>query len=169
LTYGPEGWKFQPSILLSGKALMKLSVNRVVVNKSKDWEILATKFVNVDLTLDQLAQEVNAGHAFSTQHKGRRKQENFIAGGYIALDFDRNDPTDLDEILSDPLVSSYYGLFYHTFSSTPQAPKFRIVFELENPIYDADYYREVVTAFIWKFAANADETCKDPCRLFYGS
>jgi hypothetical protein len=148
---------------------MKLSVNRAVVNKSKDWEILATRFVNEELTLDQLALEVNAGHAFSTQHKGRRKQENFIAGGYIALDFDRNNPGDIDEIFNDQVVSSYYGLFYHTFSSTPQAPKFRIVFELENPIYDPDYYREVVTAFIWKFSANADETCKDPCRLFYGS
>jgi KaiC/GvpD/RAD55 family RecA-like ATPase len=148
---------------------MKLSVNRAVVNKSKDWEILATRFVNEELSLDQLALEVNAGHAFSTQHKGRRKQENFIAGGYIALDFDRNNPGDIDEIFNDQVVSSYYGLFYHTFSSTPEAPKFRIVFELENPIYDPDYYREVVTAFIWKFSANADETCKDPCRLFYGS
>jgi hypothetical protein len=149
--------------------LMKLSVNRAVINKSKDWEVLATRFVNEELSLDQLAKEVNAGHAFSTQHKGRRQQTNFIASGYIALDFDRNNPEDIDEIFNDQVVSSYYGLFYHTYSSTSEAPKFRIVFELENPIYDADYYREVVTAFIWKFAANADETCKDPCRLFYGS
>jgi KaiC/GvpD/RAD55 family RecA-like ATPase len=148
---------------------MKLSVNRAVVNKSKDWEILATRFVNEDLSLDQLALEVNAGHAFSTQHKGRRQQNNFLAAGYIALDFDRAGPDDVLEIMSDPIVSNYHGLFYYTFSSTPQAPKFRIVFELDNPIYDPEYYREVVTAFIWKFAANADDTCTDPCRLFYGS
>jgi hypothetical protein len=98
---------------------MKLSVNRAVVNKSKDWEILATRFVNEELTLDQLALEVNAGHAFSTQHKGRRKQENFIAGGYIALDFDRNNPGDIDEILMIRLFQ-VITVFFITHFLAPQ-------------------------------------------------
>jgi P4 family phage/plasmid primase-like protien len=148
---------------------MLLAINRHVVNKSRDWETLATRFENVDLTQQELAREIDRGYAFSTQHEGRRKQENFTSAGYIALDFDRASPDEVNVILSDYLVSNYYGLFYYTPSSTPEAPRFRIVFELEHPISDADYYRQAVAAFIWKFGANVDESCKDVCRLFYGS
>jgi hypothetical protein len=148
---------------------MKLSVNRAVINKSKDFETLAVKFVNEDLTKEQLAREINAGYAFSTQHEGRRKQDNFKAGGYIALDFDRSTPEEVEYILADPIVARFYGIFYYTFSSTPETPKFRILFELEKPIYDRELYRKIVAAFIWRFEANADESCSDPCRLFYGA
>jgi P4 family phage/plasmid primase-like protien len=148
---------------------MKVAINRQVVNKSKDWEILAIGFNNVDLTQAQLASEINQGYAFTTHHEGRRRQENFKAGGYVALDIDRGSQAEMEEILADPLVSKYHGIFYHTYNSRPEQPRFRLVFELEHPVYDADYYRQINLAFIWKFGANADENCKDPCRLFYGS
>jgi hypothetical protein len=70
--------------------------------------------------------------------------------------------------LHDELVSNYFGLFYFTYSNTKEAPRFRIVFELEYPILDSDYYQEMMKAFIWKFGANVDQNCSDPCRLFYG-
>jgi ABC-type oligopeptide transport system ATPase subunit len=148
---------------------MKLSINRHVTNKSRDWESLATQFQNVDLSQVELAAEINAGHAFSTQHQGRRQQENFLASGYVALDFDRANMADVETIMADPLVSRYHAIFYWTASSTPETPKFRIIFELAQAIFDADYYRKVVAAFLWKFSANIDKSCADPCRLFYGS
>lgn len=148
---------------------MRLSVCRQVVNKSKDFEILATGFVNEELTQAQLAAEINDGHAFSTQHEGRRKQENFIAAGYIGLDFDNAGIEGLDRIIDDPFVEKYRALVYHTPSSTEDNPRFRIIFQLEQPIYDPQYYRDCVQAFIWKFDAGVDQSCKDPCRFFYGS
>jgi hypothetical protein len=43
------------------------------------------------------------------------------------------------------------------------------LFELEEEVTDADLYREMVLALLWKVGAEADKWCKDPCRIFYGS
>jgi hypothetical protein len=147
----------------------KVAVNRQVINKSKDFESLATQFQNYLLTQEQLAAEINQGHAFTTHHEGRRNQDNFTGGGYIALDFDQTDQKQMAEILSDEAVNNYYAIFYHTPSSTPEQPKFRIIFQLEQAMEVTEAYRKLVAAFIWRFSATADASCKDPCRLFYGS
>lgn len=147
----------------------RVAVNRQVVNKSKDFEVLATGFQNYLLTQKQLADEINLGHAFTTQHEGRRLQENFTAAQHIALDFDKASREQMEEILADEVVKNYYGIFYHTPSSTPEQPKFRIIFQLQQPVEVAGAYRKLVEAFIWRFSATADGSCKDPCRLFYGS
>jgi hypothetical protein len=101
---------------------MKLSVNRAVINKSKDFETLAVKFVNEDLTKEQLAKEINAGYAFSTQHEGRRKQDNFKAGGYVALDFDRSTPEEVEYILADPDCFQVLRHFLLYFFKHPRNP-----------------------------------------------
>lgn len=146
---------------------MLASICSKVVDKSKDFETLATCFESVDLSQVELAHEINQGHAFSTQHNGRRKAENFVAAGYIALDFDGG--IEPDVVLGDPLIQKYHSIFYHTPSSTPANPRFRIVFELENPIHDADHYREYVLAFLWRFGSEADQSTKDATRFFYGA
>lgn len=151
------------------KPVFKVAVNRAVINKSKDWETLATGFVNMELTQEQLAYEINKGHAFTTHHNGRRKQDNFVASGYVALDFDKASPEELLKIMSDPVVKNNYGIFYLTPSSTETQPKFRVLFQLPDAVSDREAYKQLVLAFIWRFSATADESCKDPCRLFYGS
>lgn len=153
----------------AAKPTFKVAVNRKVIDKDPNWESLATDFVNMELTQEELAAEVLEGHAFTTHHKGRRQQENFVAAGYVALDFDKASQEEMMQIMSDPVVKNNYGIFYHTPSSTKEQPKFRVVFQLEKSITDRELYRKTVLAFIWRFSATADKTCKDPCRLFYGS
>jgi hypothetical protein len=109
---------------------MKLAICDKVLNKSKEWDILATDFENKDLTKAELADEIDKGFAFTTQHKGRRERENFLAAGYLGLDFDRGDLDDVEATLHDELVSNYFGLFYFTYSNTKEAPRFRIVLNL---------------------------------------
>lgn len=146
---------------------MLVATNTKVVNKSQDWESLAKDFTNENLSQKELAEIINQGHAFTTQHRERRQAENFQAAGYIGLDFDHTTPEEMDQILANPLVQKYHSIFYYTASSKPETPKFRLVFELEYPIYSADYYRKVVQAFVHHFSAS-DKSCKDVCRFFYG-
>jgi putative DNA primase/helicase len=87
----------------------------------------------------------------------------------VAFDFDRASLEDVDLIMQDELVKKYFGIFYYTPSSTPAAPRFRLIFRLEHPVHDPHYYKEIVAAFIRRFGANVDKSCSDPCRLFYGS
>jgi hypothetical protein len=140
-----------------------------VKDKSKDWERLATSFKNQELSQEELAAEINKGHAFCAQHKDRRGQDNFIAAGFIALDFDKAGLAGLVEVMADPLIAEYHAIFYFTASSTPEEPRFRVIFELQYPISDGGYFRQVVEAFLWRFGSTVDRFCSDPCRLFYGS
>ena len=151
---------------------MKVAVCRKVVDKSKDFETLATGFENLELTQEELAREINAGHAFTTWHTSRRKQENFTVGGYIALDFDKATPGDVERLAEDEFTKSHFGIFYYTPSSTDDNPRFRLLFELETEITDPTFYRDAVQALIWSYnewGAVADTSCKDPTRFFYGS
>jgi putative DNA primase/helicase len=149
---------------------MKVAVCRSVINKSKDFETLATGFVGLDLTQAELAHEIDQGHAFTTHHTGRRQAENFNGAGFVALDFDDVLTANVEFIMGDELVADHYGIFYRTPSHTPQNPRFRLIFQLGQPIDDATTYRRTVAAFMWRLGTGgADRTCKDPCRLFYGS
>lgn len=153
---------------------MKIAICRKGINKFKDFKALANSFENLELTQAQLASEINNGFAFTTQHDGHRAQENFTCAQHIALDFDDAAPKDYESIKNKEgeFTRSYCGIFYTTPSHTPEKPKFRLVFELEHPIHDADYYRDAVQALIWIYqdeGATADKSCTDPCRFFYGS
>lgn len=153
----------------AAKSTFKVAVNRMVIDKNNNGENLATGFVNMELSQLELAAEINKGFAFTTQHNGRRKQDNFVAAGYVALDFDKTSPEEMNGVMADPVVKNHYGIFYHTVSSTKENPKFRVLFQLDNPILDREVYRKIQEAFIWRFSATADSSCKDPCRLFFGS
>lgn len=151
---------------------MKIAICRKIVNKSKDFETLATSFENLELTQAQLASEINKGYAFTTWHKGRRQQNNFECGQHIGLDFDKAQPGDVERLAEDNFTKNYCGIVYYTPSSTDDNPRFRLVFELDQPIFDGGYYRDAVQALIWSYGelgATADKSCTDPTRFFYGS
>ena len=59
---------------------MKLAVLPGVVNKiaeddAESWERTASEFENVKMTISELADHINSGHAFCVQHQGRRRSE----------------------------------------------------------------------------------------------
>lgn len=176
---------------------MKIAICKSVENKSKDFTALAYDFENLELNAEQVAIEINKGHAFTVWHVGgascrwtpadetekathkcpkqrdiqHRRQENFLAAGYIALDFDNGSLGILERLKTDNFTQDYLTIFYYSPSSTDELLKFRLFFELEQPIYDANYYRDCVAALIWRytdFGAVADRACSDPCRLWYG-
>jgi len=154
---------------------MLLAICTTVINKisredSAGWERLAADFKNQELDQARLAAEINAGHAFTTQHRGRRAGKNFKAAGYIALDYDNvRNQDEVQAIMSHSLIKNYHSIFYHTPSAKTDNPRFRIIFELEHPIYDGEVYGSYVQALIWRLGAVADQSCKDPCRLFFGA
>lgn len=151
---------------------MKIATSSAVINKAAtpaEFELLATTFKNQDLSQAELASSINEGFSFTAHHQGRRNRDNFQVAQHIGLDFDKANQAEMAAVLADPLVSRYHGIFYHTVNSQPDAPRFRLIFELETQIYDATYYCEIVLAFLWRFGGKIDESCKDACRLFFGS
>lgn len=133
------------------------------------WRGYNGQFRNEQVTAQQFAESVHAGYGYTTWHADYRKAENFVLGQHIALDFDTGDErSTIDTLLSDDFIARFAGLIYTTPSHTPQAPRARVVFFLDRPIRNPHKYTLLARSLLWRYGA-ADETCKDACRLFYGS
>ncbi|MBB5371078.1 MULTISPECIES: hypothetical protein [unclassified Janthinobacterium] len=149
---------------------MKIAINEKIDYKPENgdsaafWS-LANEFSNVDISLEELAHHINMGHSFCAQHEGSRKSENFICAGYLAVDIDSG--TTLAEALENEWVKRYAALIYVTWSHTDTYNRFRIVFELNRVITDAQEMRAAFIGLIRKFGG--DHSCKDVCRIFFGS
>lgn len=147
---------------------MKIATNRFIIDKATSAVLAANNgtFVNIDLTAVQLAQRIQSGHAFCAQHKDMwRKQTNFIAAGFLAVDIDHG--LSVQNALDDDFVQRYACILYTTASHTEDFPRFRIVFELEVAITDPVKMKNAFTGLIQRFGGDA--ACKDSCHMFYGS
>lgn len=98
--------------------------------------------------------------------EGQRKSDCWKSQSLFALDFDEGITSiKVIERLKD------FGLdctfIYSTFSSTSENPKFRVVFQLNQCIVDAQLGRKITIALLTLFP-EADQTCKDGSRIFFG-
>ena len=146
---------------------MLIAINRHIIDKALDALQTANgSYENVDITVQQLAAHVAQGHAFCAQHKNHwRKASNFTAAEFLAVDIDHG--LTLDAATADDFVQRYASLLYTTPSHRETAHRFRLVFELEEPITDAAEMTAALTGLIARFGG--DGSCKDACRMFFGS
>jgi len=157
--------------------LLSVAINDKRINKldrvgHKNPEQLTTGFVNYQLTATELADHINKGHAFSSQHQGRRASKNFVRTSVIAIDLDSTEQglADIEGALADSFVHSHLGIFYHTASHRPDYPKARLVFLLDKPITETAFYKKAVIMLLERFEKyGADQSTKDVVRVFYGS
>lgn len=121
-----------------------------------------------EIEVRELADLVgNSGHAMVPGHMvGGMKSENCTEMQLFALDFD--DGVTFREIRER---CDAYGLkisfTYHTFSSSDQCEKFRVVFVHEYLIDDLFVVRMIIGMF-HKIFPECDSACKNPDRLFLG-
>jgi len=134
------------------------------------WRRYNGGFTNYDLTPEELALAIAEGHGYTTQHTDYRKAANFTAGQHIGLDFDTLPAgSTLQDIIDGDSFTAYFsGLLHTTASHTPEAPRGRILFFLDRPIYDAGQYALLSEALLDHYS-QADPACKDACRLFFGA
>jgi len=134
------------------------------------WSAFNGSFVNRELELIDIANEIYLGHPFTTWHKNNwRNNTNFLLGGHIALDFDSEDQrSTLAHLSKDKFIAKHAAMIYTTPSHTPETPRARVLFLLDQPIHQAANYTAAVSSLLWLFGT-ADRQCKDACRFFYGS
>ena len=100
---------------------------------------------------------------------GYRKASHFLSAQTLELDFDQGDETSSISFLkADPFIAQNATFLYSTISSTPERPKSRVVFVMENLITDAAIYRKARTALLHRYP-KSDQTIKDSARFLYGS
>ena len=110
----------------------------------------------------------NHGHSFlpATFEGLASKQENFEQCQLFGIDFDEEpDYEKIKRKFADyhlPIVFSY-----HTFSSTPEHPKYRIILCHIVPITEK-WLADMILKMLKKMFPEADKHCFETARLFYG-
>jgi hypothetical protein len=129
------------------------------------YQSLANDFENVDISINELAKHIGIGHSFCAQHNKKRSTSNFICAEFIAVDIDHG--MTLEHALKNDFVRDFSAIVYPTTNHSEQHNRFRIVFALERAIEDAKEMMNAYQGIIRKFGG--DQSCKDACRLFFGS
>ena len=149
---------------------MKLSINPNIVGKPpKGSDVnLGYGWCNIEADwCDVFKLIIEDGYATSAElSSDNRKEANFVSRQLLMVDIDSG--MTITELLDNEFYNTYGAGFYATPSFTEELHKFRICFVLEQPETDANRLRKINRGLL-KVFEQADEACKDPCRLFYGT
>ncbi len=134
------------------------------------WREFNASFRNLELAPLDLLDVIYNGRAITTHHKDHwRVSQNYLCGQHIGLDFDSEDEkSTLEYLAADKFISRYAALIHTTISHKPEAPRARVIFLLDTPIYQPKNYALAASALLWLFGT-ADRQCKDAVRFFYGA
>ncbi|AFY73473.1 hypothetical protein Syn7502_01388 [Synechococcus sp. PCC 7502] len=150
----------------------KLLLDKVEYSsKPKDNEIgiITNRIIKcpVEITIQELAKAAASGQTWvSSLCKIKRNDASFISSSVLALDFDSG--ITLDKVLERLKQHGLDCTFaYSTFSSKPELPKFRVVFQLGKVIDKLAERRNIQLAVMALFH-EVDPAPKAPSNLFFG-
>ena len=152
---------------------------RIAINRQRfvekpgrdlNFETLNNNFVNVDdMDIMRFVNAIYLGHPYCPQMDGKRKAENFRCAQHIAIDMDCGDQrASIDALSKHPLVAMYGAIIHETPSHTPEAPRARVIFILDEPIHSAEGYKAAL-AVVTELFDGSDPACVDAARFFYGN
>ncbi len=145
------------------------------------WAELGASFVNTAFTIEptnglympmDLINAIWTGHAYTVKLKKKwRETLNFDQGWHLCLDLDTGDKRSSIAVLrKDPFLERFASFIYETYSADSAAGiyKSRVVFLLDQPIYQPENYVLAATSLLWMFSL-ADPLCKDAVRQWFGT
>jgi len=149
---------------------MKVSINPKIIGKpARDDRVdLGHNWMNIEADWPDIFELITVdGLATSAElSTDNRKEANFVSRQLLMVDIDSG--MTIPELLENDFYNEYGAGFYATPSFTEDLHKFRICFVLEQPETDSGRMRKINRALLKVFGA-ADQACKDPTRLFYGT
>jgi len=166
-----ESWDHKPSITLQYK-----DKRDKYGNPRTEARVLGSRLgiETADVTPETLTKAIVNGQTWSPfvfntcpDWRRRRRIESLFAGCQIlAVDYDYGDSA--DEIITlAKQVGIHFNILHHSFSSTPEHPKFRGIVFLDEKITDVDTAKILSTGFT--HGLNGDRACIDTARMYYGS
>lgn len=122
---------------------------------------------HTELFISELKEYITKGCTFCpATFNGKISNKNFKQKSIFCLDFDSGiTPEEILERLNEFRLG--YSFFYSTFSDTPSHRKFRVVFEFEIPINDPKI-ATAINKMLMTIFPEADKSCKDLARIFFG-
>lgn len=132
---------------------------------ARDWK-------PVDWSLEQIVKHVTSGRAICVARlqSDHRAEADFGSAQLIGVDFDQG--PSIDELMKHPFIANYAFLVYPTASSTPDKPRSRALFLLDEPITNLKDYKLTVGLVHPPLIASGfkvDNACKSAAQSFFGS
>lgn len=131
------------------------------INLGWGWE-------NVETSWEEAFELITTdGYATSAELlDNHRDDASFVSRELLMVDIDSG--MSIEELLNNNWYNEYGAGFYITPSYTDQSPRFRILFRLEQAETDIERLRKINRGLLALFD-QADQACKDPTRIFYGT
>lgn len=123
----------------------------------------------VDISIEQLANEISRGKTFIPASfkyingEIKRQIKYWESQQIVCLDFDSG--MTIDEAINEFKDKAVF--IYTTFSHSNKSHKFRVVFVLDQCIYDYNILNKIYNCLLYKYPM-CDQSCKDGSRLFFG-
>jgi hypothetical protein len=126
--------------------------------------------VPTGVTIQEFADMVSTPNSHSWYggtYSNSISNQNWTSTHVFGLDFDGGDKKPEETIQTLQANGINPQLWYSTFSSTPEIPKYRVVLFAENPITDSNQ-RDLVYKGLLQLVPYADNSCKNAGRIFFG-
>lgn len=126
--------------------------------------------VPTGVTIQGFAELVSAPNSHSWYggtYSNSISNQNWVCTQVFGLDFDGGDNTPEKTIQTLQANGINPQLWYSTFSSTTDIPKYRVVLFAENPITDIQE-RDLIYKGLLQMVPYADTSCKNAGRIFFG-
>ena len=127
---------------------------------------ISNRLQSTECTLTELIELLETGHTFApAEFGGSRSNANWISQQIFCLDVDGK----INEKEAHARCKRYGimpSFVYYTFRHTPEAPRFRMAFQLDQRICDYRLKSLVINALLTIFP-ECDKQCADASRMFY--
>lgn len=156
--------KIKVNILENPKMIKPRNQKEYGILQNKICSIENTKELDFNTFVDMVS---NQGALWkSSLLIGGAKNDNFKCAYVLSLDFD--DGTKFDDFIKEAKKIGLEPTFiYETLSSTDKFNRFRVVYRLDEPIYDKQLKTDLQLKLMSIFP-NCDNACKDLSRLWVG-
>lgn len=132
-----------------------------IVNLGYGWQN-----VEVSTWADAFELITTDGYATSCELiDDHRCEDNYVSRQLCMVDIDNG--MTIPELFNDAFYNEFGAGFYATASHTDMAHRFRVIFVLEEPEYNAIRMRKIIRGLLETYKT-ADTNCKDASRIYYG-
>ena len=138
--------------------------NQVLNYKPKGGSIKKDVVNIVQLSFESLTKVV-LQNAFNSSEASGIKEADWLSQQIFTLDFDSG--IDPQTIIKRSIRNSLNpNIIYTTFSDSERCRKFRLLFILNEPIFDYKVAKSIMRGLM-KIYPECDNSCKDLCRMYY--
>lgn len=113
---------------------------------------------------DPADQKETCGYVLGTLTGTARRKGEVVSRSALTLDADHASPHLID-LLRD--VRGWAAIVHTTYSSTPDAPRYRVIILTDRDMTPAEYRRVAQAVMRWLGAEHFDSTCDQPERFMY--